>query len=1726
MDRNYYSDKAPHYYLHVDLDAFFASVEQLDNPEYRGKPVIVGGKPGDRRSVVSTASYEARKFGVHSAMPTFQAYKLCPQGIFVHGRMHRYAELSHQIMTIFRDYSPDVDQMSIDEAFIDLTGTEKLFGPAKDTALAIKERVKKETGLTVSVGLASTKYLAKIASGLSKPDGFFIIKPGDEESFMLKLPLNKVWGLGPKSLELIRSKGFFSTQDIYDRDYNTLEFLFGKNMAGFLYNVVRGIEKESFSRESKSHSISAENTFQYDLTDIYTIETELLELCQGVFFRLLKEESFSRTAFVKIRYDDFSTCTVQETLERNIITLDSFFEIIKKLFEKRYEKGRGIRLLGVGFENIEKEEKPYQQDLFSTNNDEKKQAVEKAILKLSKKHPEIKVSKARTLKAIFLFFMLGSLPFKLNAEEYPNAEDTEEMEAPENIEVTGNEEEAPVYLFDYDINDKNHVDFSASGLWKIDFSTGLDISFGNGTETAFSPTLPLFKQETDISTLLTLNKHWYFEAAFADEFTRNTFAFGYRGEELVRHFRLANRGIRLNKEYSSDHFGYSVRGGNNQAPGMLLELVSPSEKIQSDFLLRYDMTESKSQIYYGMNKVTDVKIPAGDFEYGREFHFPEGCENILLEINELYIESTAGSFSDSQGKKFRRLRKDEYAIVRTSYGETRLFISQEAGGGKNSQGNIPQILLSFRNSSKVHSILAAAGSWDNPESFFGKIQKELGNNGQYKIKDYCNDFTKELEGESCLIIQNDHGFSPFLCPSLYKGGKKEEADFLVISDKSEMPVNRFKAFEAEEIYANLYEDFLKSDQMSIRVLNKEKPQSDYPFAEDFPEIYLGIPVKENLVIRSRSYSPVSEIIISKKAAADTVQVYKNGNLLNGILFDENTGVITLNTTVSQTDQLLITWQEESSDFTEGAVTAAAGIKFHFLPVLTGDIILSTRQPVTKKDDFIENGSQKNSFTALSTGLEYSDYGLTLKEKASVSLLKDNSSEGLLIYSWEKIWEDYLDEYESQSNFSSADAEKIEKPVKAPSITFLQEDFSAYKKINVEVDLLNEDKFNFSGPLRLIMDQDTGSSQRGKEALILYINDIEKIPAFKKSAYTHTISILSDENKIFIDDEELSENDFVLKVDKGIIPSRLSLEINDSSEKHNVLIEKVTYSEASYYGSFRNYAGAEYKKDGSIISINDFDILKDFYVKAESDQGSGNFEKAEPFVSARTSEGITLSGVKLAFDAAFSDLAKNTEISEAGHSIQTDGNYLPFKIISAQDTYRYKPDAEELRKENLFALDFSPLNFPFKGSLQTSAEKSLYHGKQNSEISAGYNQKLFDSQIGIGAKLTAGQRIASDNMQKQSYTEGWKDISLLEFSDGKEEAEKRNLLWSYTLDGSFPFQNNLITFKPKLTYELSDIYQPSISEKSNNPAFTDKEFLSLLLPFSSEQKFFSFEVSRTGGGKKEILKGGSYADDSEKLYALQKERDFFYSSIPFYELFDKNLKEKLYEETSYASMYEGNFRRSLFNSKKDIIIPSSLTLAVSRETSRQLPESDLYQFKTVITNNSINNFGSESAGKHFSWFSQEELTTSLTAILKLPSDAPDNFKISIQTYAQLLLFISEKEILSELLDCSIDDRANWNIRDTLSYSRPSAVSLLTALASLFTQSGDLTNYSISRKDSFTAEVGMNEAELQQKYSYKHTVGVDFLEYYNVNAGIGGSLILNQHKADLINLTLSLGAKAEF
>ena len=201
-------------FFHVDLDAFYASVEQLVHPEYRNKPVIISGNPHQRRNVVSTASYEARKFGVHSAMPAIKAFELCPQGIFIEPNMKLYFEYSEKVMTVLKDFSPDILQLSIDEACLDMTGTSRLFGEPIEAAKKIKETVKEKIGLTISIGIATNAYLAKICSDIKKPDGLFQILPGEEENFMQNLPLKKIWGVGEKTLARLNSSGFKNVSDI------------------------------------------------------------------------------------------------------------------------------------------------------------------------------------------------------------------------------------------------------------------------------------------------------------------------------------------------------------------------------------------------------------------------------------------------------------------------------------------------------------------------------------------------------------------------------------------------------------------------------------------------------------------------------------------------------------------------------------------------------------------------------------------------------------------------------------------------------------------------------------------------------------------------------------------------------------------------------------------------------------------------------------------------------------------------------------------------------------------------------------------------------------------------------------------------------------------------------------------------------------------------------------------------------------------------------------------------------------------------------------------------------------------------------------------------------------------------------------------------------------------------------------------------------------------------
>ena len=245
-------------FFHIDLDAFFASVEMLDHPEYRGKPLIIG-TPGPRH-VASTCSYEARKYGVRSAMPMTTALKLCPDAICVHGRMERYAEKSSEVMSLIRDFAPGFLQVSVDEAFLDLTGMERIYPLPGKAARLLKESIMEKTGLTVSIGVAPSRYLAKLASDYRKPDGLTIIPRGKEEAFIDSIPLRKLWGIGDSMLRSLERRGIHSAAEIRSISMDSLVRMFGQSSGTFLFNASRGIDPGIYQGEAKSRSISTETT--------------------------------------------------------------------------------------------------------------------------------------------------------------------------------------------------------------------------------------------------------------------------------------------------------------------------------------------------------------------------------------------------------------------------------------------------------------------------------------------------------------------------------------------------------------------------------------------------------------------------------------------------------------------------------------------------------------------------------------------------------------------------------------------------------------------------------------------------------------------------------------------------------------------------------------------------------------------------------------------------------------------------------------------------------------------------------------------------------------------------------------------------------------------------------------------------------------------------------------------------------------------------------------------------------------------------------------------------------------------------------------------------------------------------------------------------------------------------------------------------------------------------
>ncbi len=337
--------------LHIDMDAFFAAVEQKRHPELIGRPVVIGGS-GDptQRGVVSTASYEARKFGIHSAMPLRTAHKLCPDAVFLPVDYREYSGVSAVIKNILREFSPVMEDVGIDEAFLDITDIGK---PAGEIAAGIKKRIKEETGLSCSIGIAPNKLLAKIASDMEKPDGLTIISERDIEGRIWPLPVRKLWGVGPKTEAHLKAIGMETIGQLATPPLEELVERFGRSYGGYLYEASRGIDASPLVTHWEPKSTSRETTFQRDVDNWQVIARNLAELTREVVQDLKKSGHKCRTVGVKVRFEDFRTVTRARTLAE---PTDSLEEVRKAAFEclgRTELKGRKVRLIGVKAEKLE-----------------------------------------------------------------------------------------------------------------------------------------------------------------------------------------------------------------------------------------------------------------------------------------------------------------------------------------------------------------------------------------------------------------------------------------------------------------------------------------------------------------------------------------------------------------------------------------------------------------------------------------------------------------------------------------------------------------------------------------------------------------------------------------------------------------------------------------------------------------------------------------------------------------------------------------------------------------------------------------------------------------------------------------------------------------------------------------------------------------------------------------------------------------------------------------------------------------------------------------------------------------------------------------------------------------------------------------------------------------------------------------------------------------------------
>ena len=376
--------------IHIDMDCFFAAVEVKDNPELLGKPVIVGADPKGR-GVVSAASYEAREYGIHSAMPISKAFRLCPHGVFLPVNGSRYYEESEKIMAIFRSYTPLVEPLSLDEAFLDVSGSTRLFGDTVTIAREIKKRIREEQGLVASVGVAPVKFVAKIASDYDKPDGFVVVTRDDVLDFLAPLPIERMWGVGKVMEKKLKKIGIHTIGELAQIPEKDMVRMFGKPGHHF-HQLARGIDPRTVIPYEPVKSVGNEFTFSEDIGDPEIVKKRILQLSEKVGSRLRHKNFQGRVVTLKLRYENFQTVTRSRTHERCLRNDNEIYNIARTLFEEVDIIGRKVRLIGISVSGLVGSSA--QSDLFAGEN-ERMGKVQSAVDDLRKRFGNDVITRAR-----------------------------------------------------------------------------------------------------------------------------------------------------------------------------------------------------------------------------------------------------------------------------------------------------------------------------------------------------------------------------------------------------------------------------------------------------------------------------------------------------------------------------------------------------------------------------------------------------------------------------------------------------------------------------------------------------------------------------------------------------------------------------------------------------------------------------------------------------------------------------------------------------------------------------------------------------------------------------------------------------------------------------------------------------------------------------------------------------------------------------------------------------------------------------------------------------------------------------------------------------------------------------------------------------------------------------------------------------------------------------------